>query len=225
MNSRIVALLALIASLIGAVTVLVNRPVPGPLEVAAGSPPAAAPAADGLRERSEPLADPGSEARDSSNGRRIAVTEEEAPENGADRGVLEASDAPAGAIEAPKAATLAELQEFRAYVDSTLTEIRRDRAAVELRKIERRKARLDETVKGLVELLELTSTQSEQLRSSLLLRLDRETEYVRLEESGADKEILAELQAKDWKTHLEEVAAFLSTEQVKTYVSRLAGWI
>lgn len=122
-----------------------------------------------------------------------------------------------GPAESPRVATLAELQEFREYVAGSLLELRKQRAADELRALEERVARLDETVTRLEDSLELTPHQSDKLRSVLLSQFDREAEYVRLREEGADEEILGELKASDRVAQSSELASFLTPEQLATY--------
>lgn len=120
----------------------------------------------------------------------------------------------------PQAATLAELQEFREYVASTISEMRTQEAASQLRALEEQAARLDETMPTLEEWLALTPHQADKMRSVLLSRLDRETEYLRLWEQGADEEILSELKVSDREAHLEELAGFLTAAQLEAYLSR-----
>ena len=68
--------------------------------------------------------------------------------------------------------------------------------------------------------LELTPQQSDKMRTVLLSRLDRETEYLRLWEKGADKEILDELKVSDQDALHEELSGILTARQLRTYLSR-----
>jgi hypothetical protein len=131
--------------------------------------------------------------------------------------VPDGSGAPEGA------ATLAELREFREYVDTTLSEIRQEQAAGKLRDIEKRVALLDDVILELDEQLDLNRRQSERLRSALLSRLDLEAEYLRKWECGMDEEILAELMASDRAAHFVELSEFLTGEQLKAYLSSRSG--
>ena len=130
---------------------------------------------------------------------------------------------PAGSGEPPRAATLAELQEFRVYVDTTLSEIRKEQATDKLRDIEKRGARMDDVILELDDLLTLSSRQSERMRSALLSRLDLEAEYLRKWERGMDEGILGELMASDRAAHVAELSEFLTGEQLHTYLSRKVG--
>ena len=98
--------------------------------------------------------------------------------------------------------------------------MRTQEAASQLRALEEQAARLDETMPTLEEWLALTPHQADKMRSVLLSRLDRETEYLRLWEQGADEEILSELKVSDHEAHLEELAGFLTAAQLETYLSR-----
>ena len=135
---------------------------------------------------------------------------------------VDAAPAPPG-TGPPRAATLAELQDFRAFVADTLTELRASEAAAELRAIEERAERLDEILAILATRLALTQPQSDRLRSALLARFDREAEYVRLWEQGAEEDVLTKLKATDRETHEAELATFLSPEQIAVYRSLALG--
>lgn len=125
--------------------------------------------------------------------------------------------------ESPKAATLAELQDFREYAASALSEIRHQEATDKLRTLEERAARLDETMTALEDWLELTPHQSDKMRSLLLSRFDREAEYLRLWEEGADEEIRGELKVNDREAQVSELSGFLTAGQLETYLSRGGG--
>jgi len=132
----------------------------------------------------------------------------------------------AGSHERPQAATPAELAEFNAYVDATLAELRTEQVADSLRDIEKRTARMDYTIRTLENRLGLTPVQSGKLRRALLLRLDREAEYVWQSEQGADEAILGELKASDFEAHKRELSQFLTLKQLQVYSSQVAagGW-
>ena len=118
-------------------------------------------------------------------------------------------------------ASAAELTEFRAFVNDTLRELRDEEAHEMTQGIERRAEHLGQSVAMLEELLELSTQQADQLRTAILLRLDREGEYVWQWKNGADEQILGELKASDLETHRGEVAVFLTPEQLEAYMSQL----
>jgi hypothetical protein len=204
-------LLVLIAAAVGGATLLLDPPAPeahfnapdeittADLNAQAGDPIIEA------RERGGQLASlellP--EGRSAVSGEQAATLER--PEES-----REAADS-----EAPP--TLEELQEFREYIASTLVELREDEAADGLRVVEREAARLDDTVHALEARLGLSPVQSDRLRSLILARLDREAEYLRLWEKGADELILEELKTSDRKAHLTQLASILTPEQLASY--------
>lgn len=140
-----------------------------------------------------------------------SVSSAEVDDSGAARG---------GPGEPPQVATLAELQEFREYVAGTLSDIRTQEAAGQFRSLEERAAKLDETMSTLEDWLELTPHQSDRMRTVLLSRIDRETEYLRLWEKAADQEILDELRVSDREALREELSGFLTAHQLHTYMSK-----
>ncbi len=210
MKSRqIIPLLVLIVSAIGIAAVLMSpstfwaRQVDQGFPAAAG-PPAALPApALDLAEVRLAHAQRAPEADG-------LVSSAELDDSGGARG---------GLGEPPKVATLAELQEFREYVAGTISEIRKEEAADQFRTLEGQAARLDETMPTLENWLELTPHQSDKMRTVLLSRLDRETEYLRLWEKGADQEILDELRVSDREALRAELSGFLTAHQLRTYLS------
>ncbi len=210
MKSRqIIPLLFLVVGAIGIAAVLMSpstfwaRQVGQEFPAAAG-PPAALPA---------PVADLAevwlahAQRAPATNG---SVSSAEVDDSGAARG---------GPGEPQKVATLAELQEFREYVAGTLSDIRTQEAAGQFRSLEERAAKLDETMPTLENWLELTPLQSDRMRTVLLSRLDREREYLRLWEKGADQEILDELRVSDREALRAELSGFLTAHQLRTYLS------
>ena len=211
---RIVPLLALAVSVVGFAIAVMNPWTFGSRGAAAGlsaAPPPSARSEDlteESREANARLTSPGPLPADA---RRSPVTSE-----GEDSEASEGTFAEPG--EPPKAATLEELLEFREYVRTTLSEIRKEEAADKLRELKQQVAKLDETMPALEDWLELTPQQSDKMRSVLLTQWDREAEYLRLWEQGADEEILGELKVSDQKAHSNELAGFLTEEQVQTYL-------
>lgn len=131
------------------------------------------------------------------------------------------SDAMPGGPQVPrKAPTLAEIQEFREYVDGTISEMREEQAADDLRRLRTRIEKLDETMPALEVVLDLTAAQSDKLRTALLTGFDREAEYLRLWAKGADEQILAELKTSDRAALVRELSSFLSAEQLALYHAR-----
>jgi len=126
----------------------------------------------------------------------------------------------AGFVEPVQTATLEELDEFREFVSHSLSEIRQAEAAPRLRSLELKAVRLDETMPGLADRLELTPSQSDRMRSVLLSRLDLEAEYWRQWGQGADEAILAELKARDDAAHRHDLAQFLTPAQMRAYLLR-----
>jgi len=209
-STRIVSLLALAVGVIGFVIVLTT----GHRRAEAGLLPAADPNADfpprigDLAELRAAEVQRAPVVAGLVSSRELDARRDESPE------VLDEDPA-----ESPKVVTLAELQEFREYVTSTLSEIRKQKAADELRRLEKRSANLDATVSTLEDSLELTPHQSDKLRSLLLSGFDREAEYLRLWEEGADEEILGELKASDHEVNVTELSGFLTAEQLAAYLA------
>jgi hypothetical protein len=151
-----------------------------------------------------------------------------APENRpSDQGRVAVADGAASrgesdtrAAESPKPATLTELRDFREYVDSTISELRKQEAATKITALEAQAASLDETMPTTEAWLKLTPHQSDKMRSVLLTRLDREAEYLRLWADGADEEILGELRKGDREARLSELTGLLTAEQLREYLAR-----
>ena len=143
----------------------------------------------------------GSELRPSE--RRSAL-----PAAGASREAVSSAEGTLADVDpSAQAATYEELLEFRAYVDATLAEMRSEEAAERFQRLQRRAGRLDDTMRELEARLSLTPAQSDELRTAILAQLDRETEYVRQWEQGADEEILSELRSRDPRAARERAGA------------------
>ncbi len=113
---------------------------------------------------------------------------------------------------------------FKDHVASTLSEIRKDEAVSKVRaKQETQLERLDETMPKIEQWLQLTPHQSNQMRSALLARYDREAELIRRWEAGEDPEALGELKRSDREAHHTDLSAFLTPAQLETYASRGGG--
>ena len=211
MKSRqIIPLLILIVSAIGIGAVLMSPSTFWARQVDQGFPAAAGPVA----ELPAPVADLAEVRLAHAQRASIAdglVSSAEPDDSGGARG---------GLGDPPQVATLEELQEFREYVAGTLSDLRKEEATDQFRTLEEQAARLDETMPTLENCLELTPHQSDKMRTVLLSRLDRETEYLRLWEKGADQEILDELKVSDQDALHEELSGILTARQLRTYLSR-----
>lgn len=107
---------------------------------------------------------------------------------------------------------------FRDQVAESLTEILRDEAADKVRTWqEERLERLDETMPKVETWLELTPSQSDQMRSALLAQYDREAELTRRWEAGEDPVVLGELKLSDREAHLAQLELFLAPAQFESY--------
>lgn len=82
---------------------------------------------------------------------------------------------------------------------------------------ERRVAGLDETMPKLEERLGLSPYQSGRLRSALLAQYEREAELIRLWEQSVDDELLGQRKTDDLRTFSDELAGFLSEEQLDAF--------
>ena len=147
---------------------------------------------------------------------RRGLSEAEAVEAHSDPGTAAGTPSP---LEAQR-----ELQEFEAFVDNTILEIRREDAEGLRQDLERRRAALDETLQRMQQQLELNAAQSERFRNSIWTRLDLELGYIRRWEQGASPESLGELKAHDRALHLQELASFLSDEQLELYSRKGMRW-
>lgn len=103
-------------------------------------------------------------------------------------------------------------------IADTLAEIRLEETQQAIqKKIDGRLEGLDETMPKLERWLQLTPQQSEQLRSVLLARYEREAELVRRWKEGEDPDVLGELKTSDLELHRAELARILSPHQLETY--------
>ena len=112
--------------------------------------------------------------------------------------------------------------QFKQEIATALTEIRHQEAVDKVRsKQEARLADLDEKLLPRVEeWLQLTPSQTHEMRTALLNKFERESELIRRWEAGEDDEILGEQKASDRETLRVELSRFLSPEQLETYLSR-----
>lgn len=110
-----------------------------------------------------------------------------------------------------------ELEAFREHVEEAILGIRRQQADGFFRMLESKTAELDDTLVDLEERLGLTPRQSEQMRSALLARYDREADVLRRWQAGEDAEVIGSLKENDHEVHRAELAAFLSAEQQEAY--------
>ena len=119
---------------------------------------------------------------------------------------------------------LAEMQEFEAFVDRTILDIRREDTERMRKDLERRRAALDESMQRMQRWLELSDAQAERFRNSIWTSLDLEAEYLRRWELGAAPESLGALKAHDRGLHLRELGSFLSQEQLELYSRKGMQW-
>ena len=117
-----------------------------------------------------------------------------------------------------------ESEAFKDQVATTLNEIRKDEAVLEVRaKQERQIERLDASMPKIENWLALTPDQSTRMRSALLAKYDRDAELTRRWENGEDSEILGEIKRTNRETHLTELGQILTPSQLETYSSRGGG--
>jgi len=110
---------------------------------------------------------------------------------------------------------------FKDQVASTLTQLRKQERVDKVRsQLDRRLEHLEETMPKINEWLGLSAHQSNEMRSALLARYDRESELVRRWEAGEDPELLGEVKVADREAHRNDVRAFLTPDQLATYESR-----
>jgi len=115
--------------------------------------------------------------------------------------------------------------EFQQEIATALNQIRHQEAVDKVRhRQESRLAELDETLLPKVEeWLQLTPSQTYEMRTALLNQFERENELVRRWEAGEDDEVLGEQKASDRETLRVELSRFLSPQQLETYLSRGGG--
>lgn len=225
-STQIFSLLALVASAVGVTAVLMDESTSEAHHIASADLPTRARGLAGEDlELIELLGVPGYDPADL---RRAVVAEGPAPSGRTPSGRGSSGRGSSGMADSrpeeyPKTATLTELRDFRAYVESTLSEVRQQEAAAKINALEARAARMDATMPTMENRLGLTPHQSNKMRSVLLSQLDREAEYVRLWAKGADEEILAELKKSDREARLEELTGFLTQAQLATYASSEGG--
>jgi hypothetical protein len=115
-------------------------------------------------------------------------------------------------------------ERFKASVADTLAEIRKEEA---IRKVraghEERLAALDETMPRIEEWLDLTPYQSGEMRSALLAQHDRDTQLIEMWEQGVDETLLGEQKARNRDRFHNDLALFLSAEQLETAWPRLSA--
>ncbi len=119
-----------------------------------------------------------------------------------------------------RAVSEAELQEFRAYVQANLLEIRATETARKQRDVKQRIDRIDDKLREIQRWLELDSDQRERMRALLLAQLELESYYWRQWEQGIEEDRLDELRRSDFEVHSQELAEFLSEAQHRKYLSR-----
>jgi hypothetical protein len=111
----------------------------------------------------------------------------------------------------------AELREFRAYVSSTILEMREEKATIQLANVERQQVDLEQWMPELATWLELSATQSGRMKSALIAQLDLSAEYWRKWQHGADQGLLDEQKEADSIAHSLELKSFLDESQYLKY--------
>tara|TARA_R110002072_G_scaffold80149_16_gene184406 strand:+ start:2252 stop:2953 length:702 start_codon:yes stop_codon:yes gene_type:complete len=130
----------------------------------------------------------------------------------------EVRDALAGMSSGGPLASSLKSPEFRDQLTDTLGEIRQTEAEVAIQ--QKRDARfdgLDTRMPKLEAQLGLTGEQSTLMRAALAAQIDRQAELSRRYTAGEDAAVLGELKLSDYNTHQEELAGFLTEEQLTTY--------
>ena len=127
------------------------------------------------------------------------------------------------AVGAPLSAA-AKSADFKGEIAGTLREIRGEeaRAATEA-KHQGRLDRLDKMMPKLEAGLGLTGGQSSDLRAALVTHYDRQAELTRRWQAGEDPEILGEVKRSDRQTHMAELSAILTPEQLQSFRESGAG--
>ncbi len=114
--------------------------------------------------------------------------------------------------------------EFRDQLTDTLGEIRQTEAEVAIqKKLEARVEGLDRRMPKLEAQLGLTAEQSTLMRAALAAQIDRQAELSRRYTAGEDAAVLRELKLSDYNRHQEELAGFLTEEQLTTYRGQARG--
>lgn len=129
----------------------------------------------------------------------------------------------AGAVGATLSAK-AKSADFKDEVAGTLREIRGEeaRAATEA-KHQRRVDRLDKLMPKLEAGLGLTGGQSNDLRAALVSHYDRQAELTRRWQAGEDPDVLGDVKRSDRQTHMAELSAILTPEQLQSFRESGAG--
>lgn len=111
-----------------------------------------------------------------------------------------------------------EPQVLQEQVTSALNTIRKEEKLSAVRSYhEKRRERVDQDVGRLSERLELTSVQSDGLKTVLLAQYDREDEQRRLWEQGGNDELLAARKAEDLELFSVDLGRVLSAHQVEQF--------
>lgn len=127
---------------------------------------------------------------------------------------------PASSKAPRKPPTIEEMREFREYVGTTITDMRKQEAVPRLSNLLGRVEKMGETIESMENWLGLTHTQSDRMKSLLLSQLDLEIEYLKKWEQGADNDLLAELKASDRVARDQELSEFLSATQLRRFLAQ-----
>jgi hypothetical protein len=110
--------------------------------------------------------------------------------------------------------------DLEAQVADALTTIRREERAEAYRgQRERRLERLDEVLPQLEQRLGLTRYQSGRMRTALEARYEREAELLSLWQGGAGDEVVGQQKQADAEAFREELASFLTEDQLQGFWS------
>lgn len=113
---------------------------------------------------------------------------------------------------------------FKEQVAQALQEVRHKETAEKWQSgVQKRVDAIDETMPKIERWLELTPDQSSSMRTALLAQYERQQEYIRQWEAGADDEIIGELKTADNEALRTELSGFLSPEQLERYTRRGRG--